>query len=160
MKYLFLLLSTFCFITVFGQVNTPQNLKYAISKPYTVVDGEKWYFSVSENEVISLKKQKSDLYYQKFSGNQLDESKHVLLKPLPEGAEVENVIHAGENIHLFYSLWDKSAGNEQLFVRSLYWESETVEDDKLLIKVDGKVAGKLVVKGFMNFTVQKNLISL
>lgn len=136
----------------FGQVKTSKEFKYTMSKPYEVVDGSKWYFSLN-NEVLALKENRGGFIVQKFSGSSLEESKRTESEGLPKGAVKEGTIQAGEKIYLFYSLWDRSATTEQLFVRELDFNTLKFKTDKLLISVSGKVSGVLYSGGAFNYTV-------
>lgn len=138
----------------FTQVNTSKEFSYTMSDPYQVIDGSKWYFNVTEDEVVSLKLTRSGFVMQKFGGSKLNESKRTELPNLPDGSAMESVIQLQDKIYIFYSLWDKSATTEQLFARELDVESGKFKSDKSLIKVKGKISGVLYSGMFFNYSVR------
>lgn len=136
----------------FSQVKTSKEFKYTMSKPYEVVDGSKWYFSLND-EVLALKENRGGFIVQKFEGETLEESKRSESEGLPKGAVKEGCIQVDSRIYLFYSLWDKPAGKEQLFVRELDFNTLKFKADKLLISVKGKVSGVLYSGGAFVYRV-------
>lgn len=135
----------------FSQVKTSKEFNYTMSKPYEVVDGSKWYFSLND-EVLALKENRGGFIVQKFAGKSLEESKRSESEGFPKGAVKEGSIQANERIYLFYSLWDKPAGKEQLFVRELDFNTLKFKNDKLLLSVKGKVSGVLYSGGMFSYT--------
>lgn len=140
MKSILSLFTLFTVIWSFGQVEISNDFTYTISDPYRVVDGKKHYFSKGD-EVLAVKYGRGIFHFQKFSGDKLNESKHIEIDKTT-GFTPESYRQVNDKFYFFYSIWDKANQNEQLFVREIDFDNCTfVDEGRLLIKVDGKVTG-------------------
>jgi hypothetical protein len=118
------------------------DFKTEVSKPYPVVDGQKYYFAVGE-KMVSLKRHGKSIILQKFNtSGELKETDRLTHDDMPDNYSIEGVKKVGEKYFLFYSIWDKSNSVEQLFKR----EFDVVKlafngDGERIIAVEGKVTG-------------------
>ena len=114
----------FCFIlaiiplVTLAQKNNLSNISIEISDPYKVVDGSrKIYFNKNDN-LLSVKILGETVAIQKYNTTTL-KLDYTKKEDLPNGAVVESILELGNKYYLFYSLWDKSNKNEQLFYREI-----------------------------------------
>lgn len=130
------------------------NVTLTKSDPYQVIDGIKYYFSDNEGGILAIKilGRSGNLFnFQKFSGDRLN-----LLKTKSEiieivGFNLEFFKEINGKLYMFYSVYDKLSQNEQLFVRSINFESGGFnKDDKLLVKTNRKLAASY----FSGYTAQ------
>ena len=124
-----------------AQVKISDDFSYTVSEPYKVVDGRKVYFNRGE-EVLSIKFHRGMFYFQKFSGDKLNEEKRVEVPKMDPGFTFEAFIEYDERYYFFYSRWDREKYIEQLFYceidfDNLGWASE----ENKIIKVEGKISG-------------------
>ncbi|MBC9810993.1 hypothetical protein H9Y05_00750 [Crocinitomicaceae bacterium CZZ-1] len=125
---------------LFGQLNTSTDFTYTVSNPYKVVDGSKYYFS-KDNEILSVKYGRGVFTFQKFGGNKMNEIKRVEVDKT-SGFTTESYEEINGKFYFFYSVWDKEATTEQLFVREIDFDGcKFIGEGKRLIKVNGKVTG-------------------
>lgn len=118
-----------------------EDFKYDMSSPYEVIDGYKFYFGRNE-EALALKMQGTTFYIQKFEGKTLNEKSRKEFSDFPKGFAFEHVTEINQRIYLFFSLWDRGATKEQLFVREIDFEKGTfIGQPKKIITVDGKITG-------------------
>lgn len=134
-------------------------LEYKISKPYKVIDGEKYYASAKKgNLTFSLKKRKKEIHMQSFNTETMQEVKRNVFSDMPRGFEIENIIWVGNHLYLFYSIWDKPNKVEQLFVQEIDFKNcKFIGKAKRIIDVNGKLTGMSIGGiGFWSFgTVNK-----
>ncbi len=145
MKKVFLsLLTVFLTAQLFSvnaQVKISDDFSYTISKPYKVVDGLKVYFSKGE-EVLSIKYRKGMFYFQKFSGEKLNEEKRVDIPKMEPGFTFEEFVEMDGKIYFFYSRWDRANVKEQLFYREVDFDNcGWAGKEQLMFKIDGKITG-------------------
>lgn len=118
-----------------------EDFKYSLSTPYEVIDGIKYYFG-RDGEALTLKKDGTVCYIQKFKGKTLDETSRKEFSDFPKGFAFEQVAEVNKRIYVFYSLWDKAASKEQLFVREIDFDKGSfIGQGKRIITVDGKISG-------------------
>jgi hypothetical protein len=123
-----------------AQVKISDDFSYTVSDPYKVVDGMKSYFS-REGEVLSVKYGRGVFYFQKFSGDKLNESKRIEVKKTVSFTP-EEFMEVDGHYYFFYSIWDRENTTEQLFAREIDFDNcNFVDEGNVLIKVKGKVTG-------------------
>jgi hypothetical protein len=144
-----LLVFTLVQSTSYAQVIKPsKEFSYTVSQPYKVVDGLKYYFS-KNGEVLAIKYSKGQWIFQKFSGGKFNETKRFAEPKSKEKYQIETFITINDRIYFFYSIYDRTSIQEQLFVKEVDFENAKFKDQgKLLFKVNGKVSGSLVSTGF------------
>jgi hypothetical protein len=121
-------------------VATSKEFSYTVSQPYEVVDGVKQYWS-KNGEVLSLKYGGGSFYFQRFSGDRLNETKRVQAEK-EEGFTIESFEELNGKYYFFFSRWDKKNTTEQLFVREVDFDKcNWAGPERLVIKVKGKVTG-------------------
>ncbi len=130
-----------------AQVKISDDFSYSISEPYKVVDGLKVYFSIGE-EVLSIKYRRGMFYFQKFSGDKLNEEKRVDLPKMEPGFTFEEFVKMDDKIYFFYSRWDRENIKEQLFCREVDFDGcGWAGEEQLMFKVDGKITGGFSIFG-------------
>lgn len=133
-----------------SQVKISDDFSYEVSNPYEVVDGFKAYFS-EDNEVLAFKYGGGNFTIQRFGGEKMNEIKRGEI-PKSEGFTIESVNKVGKKYYFFYSVWDRDAGNEQLFAREIDFEAcKFAGEGELLFKVKGKVSGGFNAGGLLGF---------
>jgi len=126
----------------FAQIETSKDFTYKVGTPYRVIDApSKNYFSEG-NEVMSVKIFGKKVTIQKFNSETLEQISIKEYKDMPSGYVVEHLSSFNGKYYLFYSLWDKPNGNEQLFYKEIDFKTgEFIGDDQLIIKVNKKITG-------------------
>lgn len=124
-----------------------------LGTPYPVVDAaEKEYFKVGE-EMVSVKVDGDDLVVQHFDVATLSQVSSAKAK-IPDGGQLESLVGFDNTVVLFYSVWDKKNGREQLYFEALDPRTGTFPaEGQRIIVVDGKVTGTLMSTGFYNIGV-------
>lgn len=125
--------------------NAPEisyDFKVETSKPYPVVDGEKYYFAI-ENGMMSLKRHGDEIIMQKFSTTgTLEEVDRKTYADMPDSYSIEGVEKIGSKHYLFYSIYDKANTTEQLFKREFDPVGlKFVNNGERIIAVSGKLTG-------------------
>ncbi|MFA7273516.1 MAG: hypothetical protein WC044_06585 [Crocinitomicaceae bacterium] len=138
-------ISLICFLAFFIpqiQAQTASNgVEVTSSKPYGVVNGEKYYFQRNQ-EILTVKVESRRCAVQKFSGVNFDEEKRSKFYEYPIGFMFEGCVELQNKIYLFFSNWDEVKRNEKLFYQEIdYEECAFVGEATLLFTVDEKVAG-------------------
>ncbi|MBL4593318.1 MAG: hypothetical protein JKX68_05810 [Flavobacteriales bacterium] len=129
----------------FGQEEI-SNEKIQIGIPYPVVDASsKQYFRYKDLILgVKVRDRRGGVTYtlQTYSSNKLTLEKLKIYDDFPKWFVQESIIKLNDRIFLFFSVWDKPRGVEQLFVREFDVENASFKDaPKLILEVDGKVAG-------------------
>lgn len=144
MKKIAVLFSLVMFNCLYSQKELSKDYSYKASAPYRVFDaGSKYYFSKG-NESLSIKFDGKEVLIQKFDSEKPAFLKEKLYeKFFPKNYRVESVLEMGESIYVFYSSWNGGDDKEQLFAAEIgFGKCEFVGQPKLLVQIDGKVAGK------------------
>lgn len=134
---------------VFGQMSHAQNFDKGfpvkVSAPYKVIDaGEKQYFSY-ENHVLAVKAGRGVVNLQLFDGAKLTETNREEYDDFEKEFSFEDLIQMNDKVYLFYSVWDKPNGNEQLFSRQIdITTGKFTEKGKLIIKTNEKLTGSAI----------------
>jgi len=125
-----------------AQTETSNDFTYKVGKPYKVIDASsKNYFSEGK-EIMSVKIIGKKVVIQKFNSETLEQISFKEYKNMPSGYVLEHLSNFNDKYYLFYSLWDKPNGNEQLFYKEIdFKKGEFVGNDKLIIKVNKKITG-------------------
>lgn len=145
---LFILLSTVYNAT--AQLTISKDFSYSVSDPYQVVDGTKYYFSKGD-EILTVKYGKGVFTFQKFGGSNMNQVKRVEVDKTT-GFTIESFEEVNGNFYFFYSVWDKDAAAEQLYVRRIDFDACRFADEgERLIKVSGKVTGGFNAGGIFGF---------
>lgn len=144
MRKLLFLLSFFTCTALVAQKELSKDYSYAVSKPYKVFDaGRKLYFAKG-NQALTIKIDNKETSIQKF-----DTEKPAFIKEkiyekfFPKNYRIEEVLELDKRYYVFYSSWNGKDDKEQLFAPEVDFErGELLPDPKLIIEIDGKVAGK------------------
>jgi len=129
-------------------------VKITVGQPYGVIDAYNKYYFHKGAEILTVKIKKKEIVIQKLNSDKLSFQKISVSRDLPQGAELERVLEFNNRYFIFYSLWDRQAGMEQLFYKEIDFDKGTImPGEKLLIQVHGKVTGSLVSRGWYNFSV-------
>lgn len=167
MKRTLLLFALLCNLGIaFAQKQLSKDYSYTVSKPYKVFDAfEKLYF-YKNDQILTVKLDGKEIMLQKFSSKgdkvEFKSEKLYLAKELfPKNYVVEEVMEFNDKFYLFYASWDGDNEKEQLFVREIDFEKgEFIGENRLLIKVDGKVTGTSAIgfnlKGKFTFLVSSD----
>ncbi len=140
LSFLIVLLSAQLF-NVQAQVQISDDFSYTISEPYRVVDGRKVYFSRGE-EILSVKYRKGMFYFQKFSGDVLNEEKRVEVPKMEPGFSFEDFVEFDNRYYFFYSRWNRDKYVEQLFYREIDFDNlGWLTEERKIITVEGKISG-------------------
>lgn len=162
-KTLLLLLLLLQIGVVYAQKELSKNYSYTVSKPYKVFDAHTKLYFYKNNQILTVKIDGKEILLQKFSSKgdkvEFKSEKLYLAKELfPKNYVVESVMEFNDKFYLFYASWDGDNDKEQLFVREIDIEKgEFIGQNRLLIKVDGKVTGTSAIgfniKGKFEFLV-------
>jgi hypothetical protein len=138
-----ILLATFLISSTlaFCQKSLSPDYTYNVSDHYKEFNKSiKYYFSKG-NESVSLKIRKKDVFIQKFNNDKPAFIKSTLQKDFfPKDHKIESVLEFGENIYVFYSLWNDKDNIEQLFSVMLDFEKGVLSTThKPIVIIDGKI---------------------
>lgn len=132
-----------------AQKELSKDYSYTVSNPYEVYDAhEKNYFSKND-QILTVKIQRKEILIQKFDakGQKVvfkSKKLYELKKIFPKNFQLEEVKEVGDKFYLFYSSWDGDNDTEQLFAREIDFDKgEFIGDNRLVVKVTGKVTGGL-----------------
>ncbi|WP_417352792.1 hypothetical protein [Flavobacterium alkalisoli] len=132
-----------------AQKELSKDYSYTVSNPYEVFDAfEKNYFSKND-QILTVKIERKEILIQKFDakGQKIvfkSKKLYELKKIFPKNFQLEEVKEVGNKFYLFYSSWDGDNDTEQLFAREIDFDKgEFIGDNRLVVKVDGKVTGGL-----------------
>jgi len=155
MKKVFCLLMLITASFSFAQKTLSTDYSYKISAPYSVVDAEEKYYFAKGNEAIAIKIEEKLTTIQKF-----DSEKPAFVKQkeyekyFPKHYVLEDVVEFGGSFYIFFSSWDGDNKKEQLFAQEIDFASgEFAGQPKLLVEVDGKLAGTQVKDGMMSLKI-------
>jgi len=141
-----------------SQKTLSSDYAYKVSAPYRVVDADNKYYFAKGGESMSIKMDEKVTTIQKF-----DNEKPAFIKQkeyekyFPKHYVVEAVKEFADKFFIFYSSWDGDAKKEQLFAQEVDFASgEFAGQPKLIVQVEGKVAGTQVQDGMMSIkTIDK-----
>lgn len=131
----------FCFILVIvplltlSQNNNSSITHIEISEPYKVVDGKRKIYFQKNNTLFSVKISGETVSLQTTNTTTL-KLNYTKKEDLPNGAVVESILKLGDKYYLFYSLWDKSSKNEQLFYSEIDFEKGMLKEAIKVISVN------------------------
>ncbi len=132
---------SFCFTLFISFTAFSQYMDYQVSAPYPVVDAHHKEYYYANDEIMAVKVKGGLVIIQKWNSLTLNEISRKEYKDFGKGFEYEGLREFNGKYYLFYSIWDRGAFNEQLFVREIDFDKGTFkEKGKLLFKVDGKLA--------------------
>ena len=106
----------------YGQFEKPRDIDFTVSQPYKVVDASSKNYFFQDGEVLSIKVVKKKAIVQKFDAESMKEKSRKELD-MPKSFSLETVTKFGGRYLVFYSIWDKDRGNEQLFYREIDFKS-------------------------------------
>lgn len=138
-----------------AQKTLSKDYAFKVSQPYRVVDAESKHYFAKGNEALAVKFDEKIVTIQKF-----DTEKPAFVKVreyekfFPKNYVLEDVMEVSDKLYVFYSSWDGDADKEQLFAQEIDFASgEFAGSAKLLVQVDGKVAGTMVKDGMMSMKI-------
>jgi hypothetical protein len=147
----------------YAQKDLSKDYSYTVSKPYEVFDADTKLYFYRDNQVLTVKIDRKEILLQKlttngdkaaFKAQKLYEVKELF----PKNMMPESVIEFSDKYYFFYSSWDGDKDQEQLFVREIDFEKgEFVGDNKLVFKVNGKIAGSPLGKLYIGFAPGINI---
>lgn len=162
-----MLLALLCTVGLaFAQKQLSKDYSYTVSKPYKVFDAfEKLYF-YKNDQILTVKLDGKEIMIQRFSskGDKVEfksEKLYIAKELFPKNYVVEKVMEFNDKLYLFYASWDGDNEKEQLFAREIDFEKgEFIGENRLIIKVDGKVTGTSAIgfniKGKFSFLVSSD----
>lgn len=155
MKKVFLLLLLVSASVGYAQKTLSSDYSYKISAPYRVVDAERKFYFSKGNESMSVKIDEKITTIQKFDNEKPSFIKQKEYeKYFPKHYVLEAVVEFGNSFYIFFSSWDGDNKREQLFAQEIDFASgEFAGQPKLLVQVEGKVAGTQVQDGMMSVKV-------
>jgi hypothetical protein len=102
--------------------------------------------------IFSFEILKNDINIKKFRKKDLKLVSTNIIEDIADELWIEHVGIYNDKFLAFYSLWNKKSEYEQLIVRELNTNTlDFIDDGKVLIKVKGKVTGKIGTVGFYKF---------
>ena len=124
---------------------TAQDFDYEVSKPYKVIDAELKKYFHKDGQILAVKvDEKKHVHIQTWDANSLKEISREKYDDFPKEYEIESIDEIKDKFYLFYSYYNKSKKNDELFVRSINIENGKFYDKgKRLIQVKGRVTEAL-----------------
>ncbi|MGV3461412.1 MAG: hypothetical protein ACO1N9_13265 [Flavobacterium sp.] len=143
-----LLLFALLLITSLGyaQKTLSKDYTYTVSSPYKVFDAQHKLYFYKDNEILTVKVDGKEIMLQKFDNGEKIKFKSQKLyeNVFPKHYQAEGVVEFNDKFYFFYSSWDGDNDKEQLYVREIdFKKGEFVGENKLMFKVDGKIAGSM-----------------
>jgi hypothetical protein len=146
-----------------AQKELSKDYSYNVSAPYKVFDADEKLYFYRDNQILTVKIDNKEILLQKlesgsekivFKKEKLYESKKIM----PKNFQVEGVEEFSGKYYFFYSSWDGDNDKEQLYAKEIdFAKGEFAGEDKLLFKVDGKIAGSPLEKFYFPFAPGINI---
>jgi hypothetical protein len=117
-----------------------QTAEFRVGEPYDNVNSDNRSYVEQDGQILAIKVYRSDeVTLQKFDAKNLKELSSKEFE-LPKKAKLEGIHSFARNHFLFYSLRDKSADIEQLFVQSIDFSTgEFTGNAKLVFNINGEL---------------------
>lgn len=130
--------------------------KITTGTPYGVVDAPDKFYFYRGQEILGVKiNKKNVITLQKWNAAKLQFRNIRVYNDMPKDYVLERVLEFNERYFIFYSLWDKKNGLEQLFYREVdFSKGEFMGGGTLLLKVEGKITGSLTRTSFYRYGIQ------
>lgn len=153
---------TILFVTLMSlkglsQMKLSENYSYKVSEPYRVFDADQKVYFANGNESLAIKIDEDDVMIQKFNSQKpafIGQKKYE--KVFPKHFVIEGVSEVDNHYYIFYSSWDGDNEKEQLFALEVdFAKGELNTNPKLVLQVNGKIAGTMVATGFSVKVINK-----
>ncbi|UII19459.1 hypothetical protein [Fulvivirga ligni] len=142
-RYLILFFFTFCISHL-----QAQEVKVKAGPPYRVIDASHKLYFHERGEVMTVKVADRLIYIQRFDANMKFKTQREY-KDLPKNAAIERIAEHNGSYYLFYSLWNRSRAEEELYYREIHFSDGTMDKEaKKLLSAKGKISGTAVGHGF------------
>lgn len=144
MKKTLLLLLIFSASTLLAQKELSKDYSYTVSNPYKVFDASRKLYFSKGNQTLAIKIDKKETAIQKFDSEKPAFIKEKIYeKFFPKNYRIEEVLELDKKYYVFYSSWNGKDDKEQLFAAEVDFDKgEFLPNPKLIVEIDGKVAGK------------------
>ncbi|MBL3657181.1 hypothetical protein [Fulvivirga sediminis] len=157
-RFLFILLFSLAYRLLFSQ-----NVEVTASKPYRAINALKNLYFYYNDQVISVKIGDKAIVIQKFDkqGNFKQQREY---KDLPKTASIERIGEHNGSYYVFYSVWNSSKKQLDLFYREINFATGVLErESRKILTVIGKVAdnftlssSRLLVRNHFDFQYSKD----
>ncbi len=142
------------FMLILSSVHAQENieqLNFSVGKPYPVSDAERKIYFAQDGEMLAIKISPKQFVIQKFNTNSLSFIKETSYADFEKGTTFETLMNCAGRYYYFYSLFDATGGNEQIYGREIDFKKGTfIGEGRIVLTIKGKVVVNAIKQGNLN----------